>query len=199
MKAFAVALGEALFSLMLASAACAADDCPAAVSGRGGYVLERDGQSRTEVSFGDGAVVRSVSGFRGKTFLETRQYEGLIQLERLDKGRRTAFRPRSDLAKLFPLKPRQQISLELDVEGEGAEASVVKLDLRMVGADSLAIGACNYDVLKFERTEASANRKNEPVTEYYAPELKFIVAKEYRERDGRTTLVKFDRIYPAGR
>ena len=65
----------------------------------------------------------------------------------------------------------------------------------MIGADRIAIGACEYDVLKFERIEARSNRKTDPIVEYYAPELKFVVAKEYTERDGRTTLIKFDRIY----
>lgn len=157
--------------------------------------MERGEPSKTEVAFGDGAIVTSISRFRGKAFLETSQYEGLIQLERLDKGRRTVFKPKSDLAKIFPLKPKQQISVQLDISGDGAEPAVVTVNLKMIGADNLAIGACKYDVLKFERTEARSNKKSEPVIEYYAPELKFVVAKEYKERDGRTTLIKFDRIY----
>lgn len=199
MKAFPVVLGGAIFSLILASAAGAADDCPAAIKGRGAFIVERGGQSQTEVAFGDGAVVSSISRLRGKTFLETKQYEGLFQLERLDKGRRTVFKARSDLAKIFPLKPKQQISVELDVVGEGVDPFVVTVNLRMVGAGNLALGACSYDVLKFERTETDRNRKTASVIEYYAPELKFIVAKEYKERDGRTTLIKFDRIYSSER
>jgi hypothetical protein len=94
------------------------------------------------------------------------------------------------------LKPKQDISVELDVAEDGAaEPSVATVDLRMIGAGRIAIGACEYDVLKFERIETRSNRKTDPIVEYYAPELKFIVAKEYAERDGRTTLIKFDRIY----
>ena len=40
--------------------------------------------------------------------------------------------------------------------------------------------------------------KSKPVfmyTDYYAPDLKLILAKEYRERDGSTELIKFDKIY----
>jgi hypothetical protein len=195
MTAFLAALGEATFSLILASAVHAADDCPAAVKGRGAFIAERGEQSKTEVTFSDGAAVGSISRFRGKTFLETKQYEGLIQLDRFDKGRRTVFKPRSDLAKIFPLKPKQQISLQLDASEDGAEPYLVTVNLRMTGADNIVIGACRYDVLKFERIEVRSNKNSEPVVEYYAPELKFVVAKEYKERDGRTTLIKFDRIY----
>jgi len=195
MKAFLAALGGAVVSLVCMPAVGVAEDCPTAIKGRGAFIAERGDQSKTEVAFGDGAVVSSVSSLRGKAVLETRQYEGLIQLERLDKGRRTFFKPKSDLAKIFPLKPKQQISVQLDVSEDGAEPSIMTVNLQMTGGDNLAIGPCKYDVLKFERIEAKANRKSEPVIEYYAPELKFVVAKEYRERDGRTTLIKFDRIY----
>jgi hypothetical protein len=199
MKRFFAVLGGTTFALIFASAGASAEDCPTAVKGRGAFVVERGEPSKTEVTFGDGAVVNAVFRFEGKTLLETKQYEGLIQLERFDKGRRTIFKPRSDLSKLFPLTPKQQIGVQLDVSEEGIQPSIVTVDLRMTGTDSLTIGACKYDVLKFERIEARQNKKSEPVTEYYAPELKFVVAKEYRERDGRTTLIKYDRIYRADR
>ena len=97
-----------IFPLALAIPDCSADECPAAVSGRGTFVVERGEQSKTEVTFGDGALVRSVSRFRGGIYLETEQYEGLIQTGRIDRGRKTVFKPRSDLAKYFPLKPKQE-------------------------------------------------------------------------------------------
>ena len=55
------------------------------------------------------------------------------------------------------------------------------------------IGACKYDILKIQRDETGARRFNN--VDYYAPTLKLVVAKEYSERDGRTTLIKFDKIY----
>ena len=44
--------------------------------------------------------------------------------------------------------------------------------------------------------------KSKPIflyTDYYAPDLKFIVGKEYREDDGSKTLKKFEKIYPSPR
>jgi hypothetical protein len=199
MKPFFLALCGMIVPLALACPDCAAEDCPTAVAGRGAFIVERGEQSKTEVTFGDGALVRSVSRFRGGTYLETEQYEGLIQLDRTDRGRKTVFKPRGDLAKLFPLKPKQTISVELDVGEDGAEPSVATVELRMIGTDNIAIGACKYDVLKFERIEARSSQKADPIIEYYAPELKFVVDKEYKERDGQATLIKFDRIYSADR
>ena len=36
-------------------------------------------------------------------------------------------------------------------------------------------------------------------TDYYAPDLKLVLGKEYRERDGRNELIKFDKIYQSPR
>ena len=36
-------------------------------------------------------------------------------------------------------------------------------------------------------------------TDYYAQDLRLIVGKEYRDRDGRTELIKYDKIYPTPR
>jgi hypothetical protein len=54
-------------------------------------------------------------------------------------------------------------------------------------------------VLKIERRESSGDGPFRFIdTDYYAPGLKLVIAKEYRDRSGgdRTTLIKFDRIYP---
>ena len=49
---------------------------------------------------------------------------------------------------------------------------------------------------------ASKGFASKPVfmyTDYYAPDLKLVLGKEYRERDGRTELIKFDKIYQSPR
>ena len=195
---------KALFAAILAGVGCllmsarwarAGAECPAVVKGGDAFVVERGEQSKTEVTFGAGAVISAVTRFRGQPLLELRQYEGLIPLERIDRGHRTVFKPDGDLAKLFPLKPKQQIEVRLDAE-EDASTTPVAVDLKMIGTDSLAIGACQYDVLKFEMTETWAGRKADPIVEYYSPGLKFVIAKEYPERNGPPTLIKYDQIRP---
>jgi hypothetical protein len=191
--------GPALVCAILACLAfpVAADDCPSATAGKGSFVVERGSDSKTEVFYGNGATVQSVFRVRGQTVLETTSHEGLFELDRLDRGRRSSLKPKADLARFFPLKQKQKIEVEFDVQqGDGKPAtSLVKL--AVVGADSLNIGACRYDILKIEREETGARRALN--VDYYAPALKLIVAKEYKESDGRTTLIKFDKIYESAK
>lgn len=62
------------------------------------------------------------------------------------------------------------------------------------------IGPCQYRVLLIDRNVGYDQAK--PVfieTGYYSPVLKLVIAKEFKDRDGRTSLNKFDRIYPLKR
>ncbi len=189
----------ACFAPIFMSGVCLADDCPAAVSGRGAFMVERSEELKTEILFGDGHLIRLVSRRRGQTFLEAENYEGLIELVRVDKGRRTVFTPQTDLDKVFPLKPKQKISIDLEAMEDGGKPYLTRIGLSVVGADKFPIGACTYDILKLERAETRSGKNRETYVEYYAPELRFVVAKEYKERNGRTTIVKYDRIYATDR
>jgi hypothetical protein len=68
--------------------------------------------------------------------------------------------------------------------------------LAVKSADVLYIGPCKYNVLKIKRSES---RSTDPLrfidTDYYSPELKLVLAREYRENNGGTHTVKYDRIY----
>jgi hypothetical protein len=169
-----------------------AEDCPSAASGKGSFVVERGPDSTTEVFYGDGPTVQSVLRYRGQTLLETTLHEGLFELDRLDRGRRWVSKPKADLAKLFPLR-QQKIDVEFDVQQGDGKPVPTQVKLTVIGTDHLMIGSCKYDILKIQRDETGARRLNN--VDYYAPTLKLVVAKEYSERDGRTTLIKFDKIY----
>jgi hypothetical protein len=68
------------------------------------------------------------------------------------------------------------------------------------GSDVLYIGPCKYSVLKIERSESRGIDPPRFVdTDYYSQELKLILAKEYREKNGGTRMIKYDRIYPVQR
>jgi hypothetical protein len=72
--------------------------------------------------------------------------------------------------------------------------------MTVTGADVLYIGPCRYNVLKIERSESrSADLPRFIDTDYYSLELKLILAREYRERNGGTNMIKYDRIYPLKR
>jgi hypothetical protein len=102
------------------TAGCFAQACPDAQSGKNGFVVERGERSRTEV-FHDGFVVRTIMHSGGNALLETTQYEGLFDLDRLDRGRHSTFKPKTNLAKLFPLKTKQHVTAVFDVAMEGGK------------------------------------------------------------------------------
>src|SRR5689334_15311712 len=83
--------------------ATAAEDCPSVKAVGDGFVIENGERSKTEVHYLDDNIVRTDWRFGGKTVLETTEFEGLFQLDRIDRGRRTTLRPATPLIKLFPL------------------------------------------------------------------------------------------------
>ena len=180
---------------LCAVASAAAQDCPTAASGKAGFVVERGDQQKSEVfHVGDG-VVRTVMRYNGTTVLETTQHEGLFQLDRLDNGRRAKFEPQTDLKKLFPLRPGRNVGAKFISENNGRQVTL-SVDFAVRGADVLYIGPCKYNVLKIERSESrTAGPPRFVDTDYYSPELKLILAREYRENNGGTHNVKYDRIY----
>ncbi len=192
-------LAAGLLAMGLASSTlAAAQDCPTARTADAGYVVERGGNARSEV-FHDGSIVRTIYRVGGNVLLETTQFEGLFDLGRLDRGRRSTFKPKKDLAKLFPLKNKQHVLVEFDIDAGGAPATKRTIELRVMGTEDIYIGKCKYRALKIERSQSQG--ASPPVffnVDYYAPELKLIVAKEFRENGGRTTMTKFDRIYTIG-
>ena len=195
--ASSIALGVSLVAVVLAdSAPAASDDCPSAQSGRQGFMLERSQRQKTEVHHHDDGIVSTVMRYDGQTLLETTQLFGLFDLDRLDRGRRAKFEPRSEVQRLFPLKPGQSASAKFSSEQAGQSGNLdVKIDVK--NFEDLIIGACTYRVLKIERSESrSADPPRYVYTDYYSPDLKLVVAKEYRNPDGTTTLIKYDRIYP---
>jgi hypothetical protein len=174
-------------------------ECPTAQSGKRGFIVERGDQQKTEVFHDEGGIVRTITRYSGTPVLETTQYEGLFQLDRLDNGRRTRFEAKSELKQLFPLKPGQKASAAFLWESDGRTGEL-KVDIAVKREDTLYIGPCKYAVLIIERSESRSTEPPKFVdTDYYSQELKLILAKEYRYTDVPTQLIKFDRIYPLNR
>jgi hypothetical protein len=199
-------LSRALLAWPVAAAFCAlaatlasAQGCPTAQSGKLGFVVERGDQQKSEIFHTDDGVVRTVMRYNGAVILETTQHEGLFQLDRLDSGRRTKFEAQTDLKKLFPLKPGLKVSAKFISESNGQQGAL-SVEMMVKGTDVLYIGPCKYNVLKIERSESrSAQPPRFVDTDYYSPELKLVLAKEYRESNGGTHTIKYDRIYPLKR
>ena len=86
--------------------------------------------------------------------------------------------------------------MEFDVEGAGRPSrSAIQISVK--ATDVLYIGSCKYSVLKIDRSESQGGSAfGFRGTDYYSPDLKLIIAREYRDSDTRTTMIKYDRIYP---
>jgi hypothetical protein len=184
-------------TVLIALRTAAAEDCPTAQTASRGFVVERQERSKTEVLFAEPTIVRTIMRYDGKTLLETTQFEGLIELDRLDRGRRAVFRPKTDLAALFPLKAGSKATLEFEVEGAG-RPSTFAMQISVKGTDALYIGSCKYNVFKIERSDSQGGSAFAfRGTDFYSPDLKLIIAREYKDGDSKTTMIKYDRIYPS--
>ena len=73
--------------------------------------------------------------------------------------------------------------------------------LLVKASEPLTIGPCTYQVLKIEHNEArgEGSAPRYVYTDYYSPDLKLVLMKEFREPDGQSTFVKFDKIYTIAR
>ena len=195
-RAWVSALALTASSALLSQGATA-QDCPTAQSAKNGFVVERNERQKSEIFYDDQGIVRSVMRYDGKALLETTQFQGLFDLDRLDRGRRTKYEPSIDLKALFPLKSGQQAKAKFISEADGRFGRLY-IELTVKNAEDMYIGPCKYSVLRIERGQSnSAEPPRFIYTEFYSTELKFILAREYKNRDGKTELIKYDRIYPA--
>ena len=182
----------AIVVLALAGLSSAAQQCPTEPSAGQGFVVERGERQKSDVFRLDQGIVRTVMRYDGATLLEMTQFEGLFLLDRLDRGRRTRYEPSTDLKALFPMKPGQQANAKFTTESQGQHGR-----LSVKEAEEMHIGPCKYSVLRIERGEStSAGPARFIDTDLYSPELKLILGREYKDRNGRTELIKYDRIYP---
>jgi hypothetical protein len=177
--------------------AAAAPDCPTASTARQGYFVERN-RLPMEVVFAEDRLVRNIlRSATGETLLETTAFEGLFELDRIDRGRRTVSHPTTKLAELFPLKVGKEITANFDI-GDAPATVKGKTVLRFKGKDALFIESCKYDVFVMDKSVGRGD--SAPVfssTDYYSPDLKLIVAKQFKDPNGASLLNKYDKIYPA--
>jgi hypothetical protein len=175
-------------------ASASAQDCPTAQSTPDGFVVERGQAAKIEVYHADKSIVRTLWQSGGETVLEVTLFMGFFELDRLDHGVRTSYRPKTDLAKLFPFSPRQKMNVEFE-SGEGDKQRTLPFVFSVNNSDPLYIGACKYDVFKIDRSFSQGGATRFLYSEYYSPALRFVIAKEFSSGTGPKTLNKYDRIY----
>ncbi len=162
-----------------------AQDCPTAQSAKSGFVVERNERQKSDVFRDDKGIVHTVMRYDGTTLLETTQFEGMFQLDRLDRGRRTTYKPSEDLKALFPLKPGQQAHAKFISERDGQYGRLY-VELHVRAAEDLFIGPCKYSVLRIDRRESTSAVPPQFVyTEFYSPGLELILRANTRRRTAR--------------
>jgi len=122
-------------------------------------------------------------------------FQGLFELDHLEGGRRTTFRPTVYLAILFPLRANSQLSADFEVDRSGQTRTVKHL-LAVKDAAKFEIGPCTFDIFNIDRSQVAGDGAPKFVhRELYAPLLKLVVAKEYKNADGSVTRRQYNRIY----
>ena len=186
-----------MLPVMLSPAA--ANDCPDAKSATRPFIADRGHGWRLAVVHVDDTLVRTMLRSRDATLLETTEYQGLFQLDRIDRGRRRTLKPKGDLKSFFPVKVGKKIVAEFEAEESGKKFNTT-IQLTVRKADTLFVGACKYAVFQIERSEAGASGPLHFLNyDYYSPDLKLVIAKEYKNAGRANTWIKYDGIYSGDR
>jgi hypothetical protein len=188
-----VAFGFALCSCDIAVAA----DCPSSKKPAQVFDVSVAGNSTTEVYRLENGDTRTVTRFSGGAVAEQTFYRGLVRIEHWDSGQRTFFKPMSDLATLFPLKAGRSRRFDFEVQTGDGQKKTLHAEFKVVGKDRVEIGACRYYVIKIEHRN-SFNDGPMPLinTDWYAPEIRLILAREYQRSNGETVIHKYTRLVP---
>jgi hypothetical protein len=176
-----------------------ADNCPDSKTATKPFVVGRGSDWLVAVAHVDDTIVRTMLRSRGTTLLETTLFQGLFQLERLEQGRRKTLQPKSDLKSFFPVKVGKKIVAKFDTEESGKKSDAT-VELVVRKTDTLYIGACKYNVFQIERNEGRGDNAPRFINnDYYSPDLKMVIAKEYKNTGGATTWIRYNRIYSGDR
>src|SRR5581483_3440949 len=136
--------------------------------------------------------IASVTGFcrRPRSFKDFSSWKGLPKASAWFIARWPSYREnfRPSLGKTLTAKFE---------DTDAGQKATLTVALRVRKQDALYIGPCQYKVLRIDRSAGYGNNSPQFLeTDYYAPDLTFIIAKEYKEDNGSTTLNKYDKIYP---
>lgn len=178
--------------LLGAAAPVLAQDCPRP-DGRSRLVLERSDAS-TEVSVRQPLVVAETK-FRNGSSVKTTYYQGLVELDRVQRDRVFVFKPKAPLDKFFPIKPNAVFRFDAEQGEEGQKLRQATVELAVVGARKFSIGRCTATLWLIERRiPAAGSDMRVAETYYYSEEFKSILAREYPESGGRREVISYTRM-----
>jgi hypothetical protein len=172
-----------------------AADCPSSKKPAQAFQVRVGARSASEVYRLDTGETRTVTRFNAGATAEQTFYQGLIRTENISDGRRTLYTPQSNLKALFPLKVGKTHRVNFDVQTADGKKSVLRAEYKVVGKDQLLIGPCRYDVFKVEYSNGYGDGPLRFInTDWYAPDIRLVVAREYRGERGQSVINKYDAI-----
>lgn len=176
--------------ILLASTAALA--CPV-VGSQASITLERS-DSTTEINLKPPLTI-SDTRFRSGATVKATYYQGLIELDRVQRDLTLVVRPKTPLDSFFPIKPNSTFRFDSESGEDGKEMRRTTTELTVLGARRFAIGDCILNVWLIERRVPGLhNEMRLDLTYYYSSDFKFIVAREYPARNGRLDIVTYNRV-----
>jgi hypothetical protein len=183
----------AVAAILCSTGKAAAIDCPSGELSQESYVLVADnGSSVTQVDRTRPEAVLTARYIRRRPASAHVLYQGLVPLAISQKERRIVNTPRSDLKRMFPLNVGETHRLEFERTIADGKRGIVRAEYKVLGEDRTRIGACVYDVFKIEHSEAVGRGPMRFInTEWYAPDLRMIIGREYRRMKGDLPYIQF--------
>ncbi|MGO4707425.1 hypothetical protein AB4072_16805 [Microvirga sp. 2MCAF38] len=187
------------FIVLVVGNSALADDCPNAETAKIGFALERQG-TVAEVRPASDQFVHVVNSYPGGKKQDVIYYRGLFEISRSDETAHVINVPLSDIRSIFPLDAKSRRAITFARAQQNKVGTPISLELTVAGQEKLQLGSCSYTVLLVRHRYLNGDgRVMSEHTDFYSPDLSFVLAKRYDEKGGRESMVKYERIKPLGR
>ena len=182
----------AVAAILCGASKVVAIECPTAQNAAQGFMLIRGFLNVTEVYRTGADETHIVIRVPQRPVIEETLYSGLIPTERVENGLRVTYAPKSDLLRIFPLKVGESHRLDFERRTPDGRRAATQVEYKVVGVDRTTITGCVYDVFKVERRESVGKRPLQFVsTEWYAPDIRMILGREYKRKKGNLEYSQF--------
>ncbi|MCG7394451.1 hypothetical protein MHY87_16220 [Microvirga sp. ACRRW] len=180
-------------------ASALANNCPNAKTAKQGFVLERQG-TKAEVRPASDHFVHVTNLYPNGKKQNVIYYKGLFQVSRTDDTAQSISIPVSDVRTIFPLALKARRAVTYAPATPSTVGALVSLELMVTDQEEIELGPCAYEVFAVHHRYLNADGKTTSEhTDLYSPDLGFVLAKRYPNKNGSQTLVRYDSIKPFAR
>jgi hypothetical protein len=187
-------------ALAAATLTARADDCPTRETALAGFVAEMPDGKRFSVRSTTGPLVESTL-FAGKDRAQSTTYfEGFFPLESITGTRVLQLKPPGKLAEFFPLKVGAKAEMTATPTVNGTPGKPWSISLEVLDERPHMIGGCPFKIVRIARriVEEGGNVVADLV-DYFSPDLRFVIAREVMDKEGKPRIESYKRIRARGR